>query len=115
MTVRICPRPRPRGLSNADLDISAEQGKEDHQLLDREAAQLVVRERGHLGLRDAKQARDFGLLEVPALDDAVDVDGELNLGGKDAGVLEAEIGENVVSASSDLFHDPPHLLPWRLL
>jgi hypothetical protein len=90
---------RPRLLAYDDFPV--ERGHERHQPLDREAIELVVRERRHLRLDDAELFGRGGPGEPLAGDDLVDCVGEAQLGLALVGVSIAEVGEHISGATGD--------------
>lgn len=70
------------------------------QPLQRDVLQLVAADLGDLGLGHAGQGGNLGLGELALVDQIVELDGELRLGGQIGGVVKAEVMQNIQGAGS---------------
>ena len=86
---------------DSDFNVLAQGGKERHKTSDGEVTRTVPHEQGDLRLLHAEEFGDLGLFQTAALDDCMDLQGELRLEQFLLGVGKAKVGKDVPAAFGD--------------
>lgn len=104
--------------ADEDINVAVEGGEEVHEAFDGEAGELVVAEGGDFGLMDAQGARGGDLRGMAGGEDAIDGEGQADLGLFLRRIGKAEVGKDVAGAGDDWrsifggWHIAPHSRLW---
>jgi hypothetical protein len=89
------------GRSDGDFNVLAQSCEELHEASDREVTRAISHQQGDLRLPYAENCGDLDLCQAAALDDRIDLKGELRLEQLLLGIGKAKVREDVSAAFSD--------------
>ena len=81
--------------AHLDSHFVVESAEKGEQLVRGEATKVSVHQMGHVGLRNAQNTCDFGLLQFLFLEDFEDVESDLRTSHELVGIFQTKIRKNV--------------------